>query len=452
MHKIKFKYFENPKDIFSLIENREWSVLLDSNHKKFSCQRFDIMTSDPVIKIHGRGKNSIVEDHQSQNVVSSDPISLLHDYMKGSFEHEDSLPFSGGAIGFLSYDQGNLYESINQKTDDFDIPYVAFGIYDWALIINHDKKETILIFQNNTELIQKIREKLESFKEDMKKYPYKINSDYKSNLSYEEYAKKFKRIKSYITEGDCYQINFSQRFSLDYEGSSWGIYKKLSQCYGAPYSAYLNYPFAKIMCFSPERFISQDGKVVETKPIKGTRPVLSDKKDNLKMIDELKHSDKEKAENLMIVDLLRNDFGKNCDFGSVEVSDLFKIETFANVHHLVSTVKGKLSKENDIFKLLRDCFPGGSITGAPKIRAMQIINELEMNNRSIYCGAIGYISRNYKCDFNIAIRTVLSVDSNLYFWGGGGITFDSEVKSEYSETLDKIKPLLNSLRRKMSSS
>ena len=447
MNRNKFKYFENPREIFSLIENRDWSVLLDSNQNKFTRQRFDIMTSDPTIKIYGRGEESVVEDIKSKNHIKSDPISLLHECMKDSFNQDDSLPFTGGAIGFLAYDQGNLYESIDQKTDDFDIPYIAFGIYDWALIINHDAKETILIYKNNTEIIKKIKNQLESFEEDDKTYNFQINSNYESNLSYEEYVEKFKKIKSYIVEGDCYQINFSQRFSLNYGGSCWGIYKKLSESYGAPYSAYLNYPFAKIMCFSPERFISQNGKVVETKPIKGTRPVSLDEKENSKMINELKDSDKEQAENLMIVDLLRNDFGKNCDFGSVEVSDLFKIETFANVHHLVSTIKGKLSKEDDIFKLLRDCFPGGSITGAPKIRAMQIINELEMNNRSIYCGSIGYISTNYKSDFNIAIRTVLSVDSDLYFWGGGGITFDSDAESEYAETIDKIKPLLNSLRR-----
>ena len=351
MNRIKFKYFENPREIFSLIENRDWSVLLDSNQNKFTRQRFDIMTSDPTIKIYGRGEESVVEDIKSKNHIKSDPISLLHECMKDSFNQDDSLPFTGGAIGFLAYDQGNLYESIDQKTDDFDIPYIAFGIYDWALIINHDAKETILIYKNNTEIIKKIKKQLESFEEDDKTYNFQINSNYESNLSYEEYVEKFKKIKSYIIEGDCYQINFSQRFSLNYGGSCWGIYKKLSESYGAPYSAYLNYPFAKIMCFSPERFISQNGKVVETKPIKGTRPVSLDEKENSKMINELKDSDKEQAENLMIVDLLRNDFGKNCDFGSVEVSDLFKIETFANVHHLVSTIKGKLSKTFSIGKM-----------------------------------------------------------------------------------------------------
>ena len=201
-------------------------------------------------------------------------------------------------------------------------------------------------------------------------------------------------------------------------------------------------PFIDIMSFSPERFLSYDNEIVETKPIKGTRPVSQDKEINNRALEELASSYKEKAENLMIVDLLRNDLGKNCEFGSVKVTKLFDIETFANVHHLVSTVQGKIPNTSDIFKLIKGCFPGGSITGAPKIRAMQIINELEPDNRGIYCGSIGYISSNGNTDLNIAIRTVAATNDKLFFWGGGGIVYDSEVESEYKETLDKIKPLL----------
>ena len=202
-------------------------------------------------------------------------------------------------------------------------------------------------------------------------------------------------------------------------------------------------PFIDIMSFSPERYLSYDNDIVETKPIKGTRPVSDNPIVNMKALKELSSSYKEKAENLMIVDLLRNDLGKNCEFGSVKVTKLFDIETFANVHHLVSTIQGKISKDSDIFKLIKGGFPGGSITGAPKIRAMQIINELEPDNRGIYCGSIGYISSNGNADLNIAIRTVAATKKKLFFWGGGGIVYDSEVDSEYKETFDKIKPLLN---------
>ena len=229
---------------------------------------------------------------------------------------------------------------------------------------------------------------------------------------------------------------------MNYSGDTWDIYNKISPTYSSPYSAYMKTPFIDIMSFSPERFLSYDNSIVETKPIKGTRPVLDDAEANLKVIQELSSSYKEKAENLMIVDLLRNDIGKNCAYGSVKVTKLFDIETFANVHHLVSTIQGKISSTSDIFKLIKGCFPGGSITGAPKIRAMQIINELEPDNRGIYCGSIGYISSNGNTDLNIAIRTVAATNDKIFFWGGGGIVYDSEVDSEYIETFDKINPLL----------
>ena len=197
--------------------------------------------------------------------------------------------------------------------------------------------------------------------------------------------------------------------------------------------------------FSPERFLSIKDNIVETKPIKGTRPISNDPDEDNIAKDELIKSKKEKAENLMIVDLLRNDLGRNCEYGSITVKKLFSIETFANVHHLVSTIQGKMSKDSNVFKLIKGCFPGGSITGAPKIRSMQIINEVEPNRRSIYCGSIGYISSNQRVDLNIAIRTVIASNNKLHFWGGGGIVYDSDVKSEYKETLDKIKPILDLL-------
>ena len=272
---------------------------------------------------------------------------------------------------------------------------------------------------------------------------YKITSICSSNTPYEAYKEKFEKIMSYITEGDCYQINFSQRFSVDYEGDCWSIFKKLNKVYASPYAGFINFPFIKIMTFSPECFISQTSNNVHTKPIKGTRPVSKNKRENKKIIDELIASEKDKAENLMIVDLLRNDFGRNCEYGSVSVQDLFKVETFSNVHHLVSTVKGIISRDSDIYNLLKGCFPGGSITGAPKIRAMQIIDELECSNRGVYCGSIGYISGNNKANLNIAIRTIFVENNTLYFWGGGGIVHDSEVELEYNETLDKVRPLLD---------
>jgi para-aminobenzoate synthetase component 1 len=262
-------------------------------------------------------------------------------------------------------------------------------------------------------------------------------------MTYDLYKSKIKKILSYIKKGDCYQVNLAQRFSLGYEGDEYSMYEILNSSFASPYSAYMNYPFGKILSFSPERFLSIQNNIVETKPIKGTRTRSKDPEIDKINIHELKTSDKDRAENLMIVDLLRNDLGINCKNGSIKVDKLFEIETFANVHHLVSTITGEVDEASSIYNLIKDAFPGGSITGAPKLRSMQIIDELEPNNRSVYCGSIGYISFDEKVDLNISIRTMLAVDNNLYFWGGGGIVADSDVKSEYNETISKVKPLLD---------
>ena len=444
---ITYKYQKNYSDIFTLVKDQDWPVLLCSNNEKFKNERYDIITANPIKKIYGYANKTLIESELGKFEESDyDLYTLLHKIMSDYESDYSNLPFTGGAIGYFSYDMGNHDESINESSE-LNIPLSAFGIYDWAIIIDHKLEKTILIYEHDDDFINNIKQQLD--RDHIQKYlpnNFSINSSCKSNMTYDEYKYRFNKIQSYIKNGDCYQINFSQRFSLNYTGDAWDIFNKVMPSYSSPYSAYINMPFVKILCFSPERFLSYDGITVETKPIKGTRPVSKNVDINKRLINELTSSAKEKAENLMIVDLLRNDLGKNCEFGSVEVKKLFDIETFSNVHHLVSTIQGKISKDSNIYELIKGCFPGGSITGAPKIRAMQIINELEPNDRSIYCGSIGYISSNGKCDLNIAIRTVLAIEDQLFFWGGGGIVYDSNVDSEYKETFDKIKPLLNLLK------
>ncbi len=443
-NKIIYNYYGDSKDIFSFLKDYDWPIFLCSNHEVFNNQRYDIITCSPVQKIYAYREKTIVETNNTKKDYFEDPIEVLNKVMENYSSDISDLPFTGGAIGYISYDLGNKYEHIDIKNIEPNIPLLAFGIYDWAIIVDHFNQNTILLYQNENDVIADLKNHLENNSLDKyKPNNFSIDSICKSNMNYDEYKKRFKKIQSYIKSGDCYQINFSQRFSLSYSGDTWDIYNKISPTYSSPYSAYLKMPFIDIMSFSPERFLSYDNNIVETKPIKGTRPVSQNPEDNMRALTELSSSYKEKAENLMIVDLLRNDLGKNCEFGSVKVTKLFDIETFANVHHLVSTVQGKISDSSNIFKLIYGCFPGGSITGAPKIRAMQIINELEPDNRSIYCGSIGYISSNGQADLNIAIRTVAATKDQLFFWGGGGIVYDSDVKSEYKETLDKIMPLLN---------
>ncbi len=440
---LKLDYLEDTSIVYDLIHDHDWPIYLCSNNKIFPDHKYDIITAQPREKIFFYNDKTIIEKNGKKTTSTEEPIYVLKDLMKKYKNDNSDLPFTGGAIGYISYDHGARYENISQKYNDFNIPSFAFGLYDWAYIADHDAKQSCLIYHEMNSFIKSIIDLLNSYPKNKKKYFFKIKSKCESNTTYDEYKKKFDKIKRYIEEGDCYQINFSQRFSAKYEGDCYSIFKKLNKVYASPYTGFINFPFIKIMTFSPECFISQNKEHVSTKPIKGTRPISKDSIENKKIIDELLNSDKDKAENLMIVDLLRNDFGRNCKYGSVNVENLFDVETFSNVHHLVSTVKGTISNNSDIYSLLKGCFPGGSITGAPKIRAMQIIDEIECSNRGIYCGSIGYISGNDKSNLNIAIRTIFADDNILYFWGGGGIVYDSEVELEYKETLDKVRPLLD---------
>jgi para-aminobenzoate synthetase component 1 len=259
------------------------------------------------------------------------------------------------------------------------------------------------------------------------------------------YHQAFNRIRDYIREGDCYQVNLAQRFQAPCTGDPWLGYRRLRAINPAPFAAYLNLPFGQVLSSSPERFLEVRGGHVETRPIKGTRPRQSDPAADAAQAGELAACGKDRAENLMIVDLLRNDLGKVCVPGSVETSRLFEVESFANVHHLVSTVTGRLAPGLDAIDLLRAAFPGGSITGAPKLRAMEIIEELEPDRRGVYCGAIGYLGFNGDMDTNIAIRTVVITAGQAHCWAGGGIVADSEWQAEYQECLDKASPMLRLL-------
>ena len=443
--------FSTPSiQVFESIKNEDWSVFLNSNSQHYPDQRFDILSAKPKKKIIFSDDNTyLINEDQQTKKSELCPFELLkrvmNEYKSNSIE---DIPFSGGAIGYISYDYGNYLHNIENKSKCLKYPLFAFGIYDWAVIYDYDQKKSFLLYhEKNTitdNIINNYQKKLES-----SLMPFQITSRCESNMNYDLYEMKLLKILEYIRAGDCYQVNLSQMFSLSYEGDEYELYKNLNKSFASPYSAYMNYPFGKILSFSPERFLSIKNNIVETKPIKGTRPRSDDPDIDKKNIQDLESSQKDKAENLMIVDLLRNDLGMNCKKGSVKVDKLFDIETFANVHHLVSTIHAEIDSESNIYNLIKDAFPGGSITGAPKLRAMQIIHELEPNNRSIYCGSIGYISFDEKTDFNISIRSMLSIDNKLYFWGGGGIVNDSDIRSEYNETISKVKPLLDTFSDKL---
>ena len=326
---------------------------------------------------------------------------------------------------------------------------MRIGRFLWALIVDHQEQHSELVFHAHCPdaLRALIGSRLSDTKTVNNPDNFKLNEIFAATLSEAQYKQSIRAIKRYIESGDCYQTNFTQHFSATFSGDLWPAYLALRRAVGSPYSAFWQWRDQALLCVSPERFIKLKDKQAETKPIKGTIKRGSNPEQDQQRAEQLIASSKDRAENLMIVDLLRNDLSRNAEPGSIRVPKLFELESFANVHHLVSTVTGILAEGSAPLDMLRDSFPGGSITGAPKKRAMEIIEQLEPVRRSVYCGSIGYISANQNMDSNIAIRTLIADGDTLHCWGGGGIVADSEENQEYQESIDKIKALLDALER-----
>ncbi|TKB45931.1 aminodeoxychorismate synthase component I [Thalassotalea mangrovi] len=447
------------EQVFAQLQHLENAVWLDSSAGEHSDSRYDIIAIEPVLTLQtAQGKTCIHDTVSGERQFSViDPLQLvdhyLHKYCSRIAEQQD-LPFSGGVIGYFSYDLGRYFEKLPAKSlRDIELPDMAVGLYRHALIYDRQVQRYTLVSQDDN--LASLRGKYFPQTGTGTKSPdkgaahesFKLTSPWQSNMSAVEYREKFAKVQEYLLSGDCYQINLTQRFQAEYQGCEYQAYLALRESNLAPFSAFIRLSQGCILSVSPERFLQLKGRNVQTKPIKGTRPRSSDNDEDLRLADELKHASKDQAENLMIVDLLRNDISKSCQPGSVQVPELFAIESFPAVHHLVSTVVGQLATDKNAMDLLRGCFPGGSITGAPKIRAMEIIEELEPNRRSVYCGSIGYLSACGQMDTSITIRTLIANQQTLYCWAGGGIVADSQADSEYQETFDKVGKILPVLEK-----
>ena len=419
-------YQSDGVNYYAAIKDMPCSIWLDSG----GMGRFDILTAAPHHMLERQG---------------GDLFESLRAELGEKQPAFDNVPFAGGAAGYLSYDVATGVHGI--------------GIYDWALVLDHCEKTASLVshqrYPETEILLGQLLQRLsaapdgarnESGEEEQGADNFIVQGEIRCNFTKATYSAAFTKVQGYLQAGDCYQVNLAQCFSALASGDALAAYLKLRKLSPAPYSAYVNFPKIQILCASPERFISVRAGKVETKPIKGTRPRDSNPLRDAQLASELAFHPKDRAENLMIVDLLRNDLGKNCKPGSVRVPELFKVESYANVHHLVSTVHGELSEGRDALDVLKGCFPGGSITGAPKLRAMQIISELEPDPREIYCGAIGYVGFDGNMDCNIVIRTLLYSLGEIRCWTGGGLVADSLCDSEYQETLDKASLMLELLQ------
>lgn len=445
-------YLPDSAAYFEQIRDLPWPVMLDSAGLTEHSGRFDIISADPFISLQTEGQHTEIwfREFSTQN-SSDDPFALLQSQLARFPAASSDLPFTGGAIGYFAYDLGRRIESLPElATNAEQLPEMAVGIYDWVLLVDHQAQRCQLLSHDFDPHTQKIWPELLRRFQQLKPLTtqFKVQGALQCNLNDTAYAKAFRRIQHYIREGDCYQVNLAKRFEINAEGDPWIAYRQLRTHNAAPFSAFLDTPKASILSSSPERLLSVRDGHIETKPIKGTRPrnLINAAQDAQNAVD-LQKSLKDRAENLMIVDLLRNDLGKVCVPSSIRVPKVFALESFATVHHLVSTVTGELAPEQSAVSLLRACFPGGSITGAPKLRAMQIIEELEPHRRGVYCGSIAYIGFDGNMDSNITIRTLVFNQNKLRFWAGGGIVADSECTDEHQEVLDKAAAMLDLIER-----
>jgi len=421
-------------------------MLLESAGPLGADNGFDIITADPLATLETRGEVTTLRVGANISKHHEDPLALLAHTQQQLLGELDlcatHLPFIGGAFGLFGYDLGRRFERLPvQAAADIAVPDMAVGIYDWALLRNLATGDWQLVHWGDEAGLANRLAWLEQ--QQAKPAPaFALQGAWQSNMSRAEYGEKFARIQEYLAAGDCYQINLTQRFSAPYQGDEWQAYCLLATANKAPFSAFIRLPDSALLSLSPERFLLLDGRHIETKPIKGTRPRHPDPATDRQVARELAQADKDRSENLMIVDLLRNDIGRVSRPGSVSVPHLFAVESFPAVHHLVSTIHGELDARWQGVDLLRACFPGGSITGAPKIRAMEIIEELEPQRRNAYCGSIGYLSQHGRMDTSICIRTLIAEAGRLHCWAGGGIIADSDADSEYQETYDKVARIL----------
>ncbi len=421
----------DPIECMDALNELPYTIFLDSNNSSHPLNNYSFIGWNPIEKITVK-KNRII---LNGNIIENRNLFSYLQKKTSEYNFENlptELPFYGGLMGYFGYD---LKNKTHHTEDEKDIPDATLGIYTNVLIFDHIKNESWIVFQDHkqkTLLEEKLKQKIELSHTAM-------SPVWSSCCNDKEYCNNIKHAIDLIYAGDVYQVNITRQFEAKTENgfNPFVHYKKLRKINAAPFSAYMNFDGLKISSCSPERFINLNKGTVETRPIKGTLP--SHNKPEV-----LKNNPKERAENTMIVDLLRNDISKICKPHSVTVPSLCDIETFEGLHHMVSTVKGVLQNNKNAFDILDECLPGGSITGAPKISAMKVINDIETKKRNIYCGSIGYIGFNGNMDTNIVIRTLVYTRDKIYLNAGSGIVSDSIPEKELQETQSKAQKIFES--------
>jgi len=455
----------SPSQAFQAFKDKPFSFFLDSGMGTQRLGRYSFMGSDPflIMRSHGRDINLLGPD--GEKGASGNPFDvlggLLQEYKLDG--NPTALPFVGGVVGYLSYDLGHFIEKLPSKAvDDLQLPECYLGFYDAVAIFDHLEGRAYIASTGFPEKGSEWQKRAELRLEELKRMladastlkeleakqfdqPASKRVNLRSNFTHEGYLEAVQKARDYIIAGDIFQVNLSQRFEADMPLPPYELYQRLRKINPAPFASYLNFDGVAVVSASPERFLLLRGGRVETRPIKGTRPRGKDPAKDEALARELVNSFKDRAEHVMIVDLERNDIGRVCRFGTVRVSELMALEKYATVFHLTSTVEGRLRSGKNAIDLLKAAFPGGSISGAPKVRAIEIIDELEPTRRSVYTGSIGYLGFDGGLDLNIVIRTILVKNGKAYFQVGGAVVYDSDPEAEYVETLDKARALIQAL-------
>lgn len=447
---ISLSYEQFFRSFLTLAEDESHYVLLESGRGG----RYSIGAISPVVKMIGRNNRLEVIDKQGIVLIKGNPLHSIKEVMNNYVvEADPKLPeFQGGALGFISYDYIRYIEKIpNQTVDDMDIPDVFFLLFEEWFTYDHQENELWIsgLYEENQLAI--VRDKVETYalgwgdesKEEQIQGDVVKSEGVKVSIEDNEFQQSVRKIQKYISQGDVFQVNLSVRQAKPLHVSALDVYKQLRILNPSPYMGYFHTPEFQLVSGSPELLVKKKGKEVSTRPIAGTRSRGKDKAEDLVLARELIESEKERAEHVMLVDLERNDLGRVCEYGSVQVDEFMVIEKYSHVMHIVSNVKGQLADEKDEFDLIDSMFPGGTITGAPKIRTMEIIEELEPVRRGPYTGSLGWIGFNHDMELNIMIRTMLVKDNQAYVQAGAGIVIDSIPANEYKESMKKARALWN---------
>lgn len=451
-----FDVYHDAFDIFAALRNQRHPFILDSSMNDNQLGRYSFIGAEPFLTFSSKGDSCCIS-HQDRRkeTESGDPFAVLQRLLRQfAVEAHEQIPFIGGAVGYFGYDLCHFIEKLPRRAvDDVGVPDCFFGFYDGIYAVDHAACKVDMIalgiHGSEAEVIAKMETVLRQISKHppcVKPYHNTSQEILRMNMTKEEYVAAIHRIREYIRRGDIYQANFTQRFECVFTGDAVSFYAALRKVNPAPFAAFIDTGDCIVVSSSPERFIKVRNRIIETRPIKGTiargRTAAEDKQNRAALL----HSEKDRSELLMIVDLERNDLSRIAQKGTVKVQELFTLETYATVHHLVATITARLRPECELIDCIRATFPGGSITGAPKIRAMEIIDELEPTQRNVYTGSIGYLGFDGTMDLNIVIRTVLIKNNKAYLQAGGGIVWDSDPELEYQESLTKAKALMTALQ------